>query len=74
MDPKLIEFLACPVCKGRLIDSGKPEGELVCLACSLAFSVKEGIPDMIAHDARKIQAPEAEALRVRQRPVPAAAR
>lgn len=62
MDPKLTEALVCPVCKGRLA-AGANGGELVCLACALAFSVKDGIPDMIAHNAREVSAEEAESLR-----------
>ena len=73
MDPKLTEALACPICKGPLAIKADNEGELFCLACSLAFSVKGGIPDMIAHNARKISEDEAGALRKQLRPEPSTA-
>lgn len=68
MDPKLTEALACPVCKGPLSVKAGNDSELFCLACSLAFSVKGGIPDMIAHNARKVSEAEAEELRKQLRP------
>ena len=58
MDPKLLEILVCPVCKGPL--AHRPEAaELVCKADRLGFPVKDGIPVMLEEDARKLP-PEEE--------------
>ncbi len=59
MDGKLLEILACPVCKGPLIvDSEK--AELICKADRLAFPVKEGIPVMLEKQARSLTLEEVE--------------
>lgn len=55
MDPKLLEILVCPVCKGPL-DYRKPEQELVCRPCRLAYPVRDGIPVMLADNARSLSA------------------
>lgn len=58
MDPKLLEILVCPVCKGPL--AHRPEAaELICKADRLGFPVKDGIPVMLEEDARKLP-PEEE--------------
>lgn len=52
LDPKLLEILVCPKCKGSL----KEEGDsLVCKKCKLAYPVREGIPVMLISEARKIE-------------------
>ena len=43
MDKKLLDILACPVCKGPLIYRKSPE-ELICRFDRLAFPVRDGIP------------------------------
>ena len=53
MDPKLLEILVCPICKGPLVYR-KPAGELICKADRLAFPVRDGIPVMLEEDARKL--------------------
>jgi uncharacterized protein YbaR (Trm112 family) len=58
VDPKLLEILVCPLCKGRLIHR-KEAHELICRADRLAFPVKDGIPVMLEEDARKLP-PEEE--------------
>jgi uncharacterized protein YbaR (Trm112 family) len=57
MDPRLLEILVCPVCKGPL-DYRKAAGELVCKACRLAYSVKDDIPVMLEEEARTLAATE----------------
>lgn len=56
MDARLLEILVCPVCKGPL-DYRKPQAELVCKACRLAFPIKDDIPVMLEDEARQL-APE----------------
>ena len=53
MDAKLLEILVCPLCKGPLLYK-KPEQELVCRPCRLAFPVRDGIPVMLEDEARKL--------------------
>lgn len=58
MDAKLLEILVCPVCKGAL-HYKKPEQELICKPCRLAYAVKDGIPVMLENEARRLP-PEEE--------------
>ena len=58
MDPKLLEILVCPLCKGPLLHR-REHAELVCKADRLAYPVKDGIPVMLEEDARKLP-PEEE--------------
>ena len=58
MDPKLLEILVCPLCKGPLVYR-REATELVCKADRLGFPVKDGIPVMLEEDARKLP-PEEE--------------
>jgi len=51
MDPKLLEILVCPLCKGPLLYR-RAEGELVCKADKLAYPIRDGIPVMLESDAR----------------------
>jgi hypothetical protein len=62
MDAKLLDIIACPVCKGKMSYSSDNE-ELVCRFDRLAFPVKEGIPLMLASQAREITSDELDALK-----------
>ena len=57
IDPRLLEILVCPLCKGPLAYR-KEAGELVCRADRLAYPVKDGIPVMLEDDARKLDPAE----------------
>ena len=57
MDKKLLDILACPVCKGPLIYR-KENNELVCKADRLAYPVRDDIPVMLEEEARVIPAEE----------------
>jgi tetraacyldisaccharide 4'-kinase len=57
MDPKLLEILVCPLCKGPLLWK-KDALELVCKGDRLAFPVKDGIPVMLEEEARTLAAEE----------------
>jgi uncharacterized protein YbaR (Trm112 family) len=53
LDSKLLDILACPICKGPL--AWHPDaGELVCRAERLAYPVRDGIPVMLEDEARKL--------------------
>lgn len=57
MDPRLLEILVCPLCKGPL-DYRKEQAELTCKACRLAFPIKDDIPIMLEDEARQLPADE----------------
>ncbi len=61
MDAKLLEILVCPLCKSRLVYR-KAEQELVCKADRLAYAIKDGIPIMLADEARQMTPEEVEKL------------
>ncbi|MAB50760.1 MULTISPECIES: Trm112 family protein [Marinobacter] len=57
MDKKLMALLACPVCKGDLkLNDAKTE--LVCYQDAMAFPIREGIPVMLAAEARTLTTDE----------------
>jgi uncharacterized protein YbaR (Trm112 family) len=62
MDAKLLDILVCPLCKSPLVYQ-KAAQELICKADRLAFRIEDGIPVMLADEARKLTAEEIEALR-----------
>ncbi|MEY4960623.1 MAG: hypothetical protein RL610_802 [Pseudomonadota bacterium] len=53
MDPKLLDILVCPLCKGPLLYK-RVENELICKADRLAFQIRDGIPVMMEDEARKL--------------------
>jgi len=53
VDPKLLEILVCPITKQRL-DYDARRQELVSRAARLAFPVRDGIPIMLAEEARTL--------------------
>lgn len=53
MDDKLLDILACPLCKGPL-KYQKGAEVLVCRADRLAFPLKDGVPMMLEEDARQL--------------------
>ncbi|MBV2234447.1 MAG: Trm112 family protein [Sterolibacterium sp.] len=59
MDPRLLEILVCPLCKGSL-EHRKAQAELICKPCRLAYPVKDDIPVMLEAEARSLaeDAPE----------------
>ena len=54
IDARLLEILACPVCKGPLLARRDPE-LLVCRFDRLAFPIRDGIPVMLEAEARVLQ-------------------
>jgi uncharacterized protein len=61
IDKKLLDILACPLCKSRLIYK-KVNQELICRADRLAFPIKDDIPVMLEEEARQLTTEEADAL------------
>ncbi len=58
MDKKLLDILACPVCKGPLVYRREP-AELICKADRLAYPIRDDIPVMLEEEARRL-APDEE--------------
>jgi len=58
VDPRLLEILVCPICKGKLVYR-RNEAELICKADRLAYPIKDAIPVMLEEEARKLS-PEEE--------------
>ncbi|HHZ70341.1 MAG TPA: Trm112 family protein [Methylococcaceae bacterium] len=61
MDSKLLEILACPLCKSPLLYN-KQTQELICKADRLAYPIQDDIPVMLEDAARKILDEEYQAL------------
>ncbi|SDW57916.1 Trm112 family protein [Marinobacter mobilis] len=57
MDKKLLAMLACPVCKGEL-KLDREHQELICYTDAMAFPIREGIPVMLAVEARTLSTDE----------------
>ena len=53
LDSKLLDILACPVCKGPL-RWHRDAQQLVCRGDRLAFPVSDGIPIMLEDEARQL--------------------
>lgn len=57
LDHKLLEIVACPVCKGKL-DYDKEKAELVCRADRLAYPIQDDIPVLLESRARTLSLEE----------------
>ena len=53
VDPKLLEILVCPVTKGPL-DYDSENQELISRQAGLAYPIRDGIPIMLADEARPL--------------------
>jgi uncharacterized protein YbaR (Trm112 family) len=64
LDHRLLDLLVCPVCKGPLKphrDSDNRLVELQCPADRLGFPIRDGIPVMLEHEARNLDADRSNA-------------
>jgi uncharacterized protein YbaR (Trm112 family) len=60
IDPRLLEILVCPLTKGPLrYDRGRQE--LVSVQAGLAYPIRDGIPIMLADEARPLDDSEKSA-------------
>ena len=55
LDARLLEILACPLCKGPVLHK-REEGLLICRADRLAFPIGDGVPVMLENEARVLSA------------------
>jgi uncharacterized protein YbaR (Trm112 family) len=53
VDPKLLEILVCPLTKTPLEYDAEKQ-ELISRAAKLAFPIRDGIPIMLADEARRL--------------------
>ena len=68
LDPKLLEILACPVCKtevklegdlpaprseGQGESPARQAGRLVCVQCGRRYPIRDGIPVMLVEEAEQ---------------------
>lgn len=60
MDKKFLDILVCPVCKGALTYHAEQQ-ELWCTTSRLAYPIKDGIPMMLAGEARELSDDECAA-------------
>jgi uncharacterized protein YbaR (Trm112 family) len=52
-DPRLLEILVCPLTKTRL-EYNRDKQELISRAARLAYPIRDGIPIMLADEAREL--------------------
>ena len=55
VDPRLLEILVCPLTRTRLVYD-RAQNELISTAAGLAYPVRDGIPIMLADEARHLDA------------------
>ena len=55
MDTRLLEILACPVCKGTLLYNREAR-VLVCRLDRLAYPIRDDVPIMLEEEARQLAA------------------
>jgi hypothetical protein len=53
MDTRLLEILACPLCKGPLVHQ-REQALLVCRLDRLAFPIRDDVPVMLEEEARTL--------------------
>jgi len=55
IDPKLLDLLACPVCKTEV----KLDGDrLACQTCGRRYPIRDGIPVMLVEEAEPLPQPQ----------------
>lgn len=50
VDPKIVEILACPACRGEV---ELKDNKIVCRECGRKYPVKDGIPVMLIDAAQQ---------------------
>ncbi|MEZ5851213.1 MAG: Trm112 family protein [Hyphomicrobiaceae bacterium] len=55
-DPRVLEFLVCPITKGTLVyDAGRQE--LISRSARLAYPIRRGVPHLVPSEARHLDDP-----------------
>jgi uncharacterized protein YbaR (Trm112 family) len=60
-DKKLLDILACPVCKGKLLYQDK-QARLICKFDRLVYPIRENIPVLLESEAKHVSSEEMEQL------------
>ncbi len=50
VEKSLLEIMACPDCKGGVIEK---DNKIVCQKCGKKYPIKDGIPVMLVEEAEK---------------------
>ncbi|MEZ5532244.1 MAG: Trm112 family protein [Steroidobacteraceae bacterium] len=58
MDTRLLDIIACPLCKGPVVHH-RAAAVLVCRIDRLAFPIRDGVPIMLVEEARPLAADDA---------------
>ena len=53
VDPRLLEVLVCPVTRG-VLTYDREANEMVSKGAKLAFPIRDGVPIMLAEEARQL--------------------
>jgi len=53
VDPRLLEILVCPVTHGPL-EYDRAKAELLSRSANLAYPIRDGVPIMLAEEAREL--------------------
>lgn len=53
VDPRLLEILVCPVTRGPLVYDREAQ-ELISKKAKLAYPIRDGVPVMLADEARRL--------------------
>lgn len=61
LDKKLLDIIACPVCKGKLIYN-QQEQQLICRFDRLAYPIREHIPVLLENEAQQLSSDETDRL------------
>lgn len=51
LDPKLLEILVCPKCRGELVLQENPPA-LTCSNCRLVYEIRDDIPILLIDEAK----------------------
>lgn len=62
VDPKLLEALVCPVSRAPLVYDDTAQ-ELISRAAGLAYPIRDGIPIMLAQEARELTEDERDRMK-----------
>ena len=60
-DKKLLDILACPVCKGKLLYQDK-QSQLICKFDRMVYPIREHIPVLLESEAKHVSSEEMEQL------------
>ncbi len=67
IDPQLLEILVCPLTKGPLVYDRAAQ-ELLSAEAGLAYPIRDGIPIMLADEARPLRDDEKARLKPKLQP------